>query len=92
VIVELLFHEKIYVFGRRWGEVVRIPLFTRGADNYIVYICSLIQLFILDLWKVRIFVNFTGKIEVFDGEVWVVNFSGGGAGRLDFTGNLEIKV
>ncbi len=65
MIVEQIFHEIIYVFGGRWGEVVRNPLFTRFADNYSVYKSSLIWLFIVDLWIVRYFVDFTGKIEVF---------------------------
>ena len=40
-------------------------MFTRFADNYSVYKSSLIWLFIVDLWIVRYFVDFTGKIEVF---------------------------
>lgn len=37
------------------------------------------------MWKVRIFADFTGKFEVFDGGGWRVDFGGGGAGMLDFS-------
>lgn len=42
-----------------------------------------------DLSGLRIFVNFTGKFEVFLWGVWRVDFSGGGAGRLDLSRNMR---
>lgn len=42
-----------------------------------------------DLSGLRIFVNFTGKFEVFLWGVWRVDFSGGGAGRLDLSRDFE---
>lgn len=41
MIVEQVFYEVIYVFGRRWGEGVKNPLFTRALGDWGVYISSL---------------------------------------------------
>lgn len=45
MIVELLVHEKIYVFGGRWVECWKNPLFSRDFVDKSVYRSSLTWLF-----------------------------------------------